>query len=215
LIHPVLVVLKALVPSLAQALGSGAEVVLHELSHPEDSVIAIAGDVTGRKVGAHLTNLVLHLLREDMTGSDVINYANRTADGRYLRSSTLFIHDEKGQAIACLCLNFDLTKWMVVKHLIDNYCEAVPLEEGVQETFTSNIESLLEESIEQAVARRGIPVAMMKKEHKLRVVQELDSHGVFLVKRAVSIVAQSLRVSRFTIYNYLNEIRNSNYQTSA
>jgi predicted transcriptional regulator YheO len=46
----------------------------------------------------------------------------------------------------------------------------------------------------------------MKKPHKLGVVAELLDHGVFQIRDAVEFVAEKLDVSRFTIYNYLNEI---------
>ena len=48
---------------------------------------------------------------------------------------------------------------------------------------------------------------MMKKENKMRVVKALDEHGIFLIKGAVDSVAGFLDVSRYTVYNYLQEIR--------
>ena len=111
--HPILAALARAVPGLAKALGNGTEVVLHEFSHPESSVVAIAGEVTGRKVGAPLTDLVLRLLRQGRVTEDLINYPSRTPDGRPLRSSTVFVRDESGQVVGCLCINFELTRWMV------------------------------------------------------------------------------------------------------
>jgi predicted transcriptional regulator YheO len=204
--HPMLALLKELVPGLARALGSGTEVVLHELSHPEDSVIAIAGDVTGRRVGAPLTDFVLHLLRQGKL-EDVINYPSQTADGKILRSSTVFVKDEHGKVVACLCINFDLTRWMVAKHVIDGYCRTESLAPETAETFSQDVEGLLTLSMEQVIAEEGVPVAMMKKENKLHVVKALDDQGIFLIKGAVDSVARFLDVSRYTVYNYLQETR--------
>jgi len=39
------------------------------------------------------------------------------------------------------------------------------------------------------------------------VVKSLDERGIFLIKGAVENVAKFLDVSRYTIYNYLDEIR--------
>jgi predicted transcriptional regulator YheO len=47
---------------------------------------------------------------------------------------------------------------------------------------------------------------MMDKSQKLKVVSELVKRGVFMIKGAVDRVAQSLSVTRFTIYNYLDEL---------
>ena len=45
----------------------------------------------------------------------------------------------------------------------------------------------------------------MSRSQKQQVVKFLDERGAFLIKRAVEDVAARLEVSRFTIYNYLEE----------
>ena len=47
----------------------------------------------------------------------------------------------------------------------------------------------------------------MSKADRLRVVQILDEAGAFEMRKAVPAVASYLDVTRFTIHNYLNEIR--------
>lgn len=47
----------------------------------------------------------------------------------------------------------------------------------------------------------------MQKEHKLKIVEVLDEKGVFLIKGAVDDVANAIGVSRYSVYNYLDEIR--------
>ena len=54
-----------------------------------------------------------------------------------------------------------------------------------------------------------IPVKLMEKEDKLQIVKRLDEKGVFLVKGAIDHVATILGVSRYTIYNYLDETRSA------
>jgi predicted transcriptional regulator YheO len=51
----------------------------------------------------------------------------------------------------------------------------------------------------------GVPVGEMSRSQKQRVVRYLDGRGAFLIKKAVEDVAARLGVSRFTIYNYLDE----------
>ena len=57
------------------------------------------------------------------------------------------------------------------------------------------------------IDRTGVPVDLMKKSHKVAVVQELDEAGYFLSKDSVDRLATEPAVTRYTIYNYLNEIR--------
>jgi predicted transcriptional regulator YheO len=46
----------------------------------------------------------------------------------------------------------------------------------------------------------------MQKRHKLAVVDELKQRGFFLIRDSVEFAANALQVTRFTIYNYLNEL---------
>ena len=51
------------------------------------------------------------------------------------------------------------------------------------------------------------PASIMKKQDRLQVVEMLDKCGVFAIKNSHYYVASVLGTSRYTIYNYLNEIR--------
>ena len=54
----------------------------------------------------------------------------------------------------------------------------------------------------------GMPrLAYLNKEEKVSIVNDLDGQGVFLIKGAIDYVAEILCVSRYTIYNYLDETR--------
>jgi predicted transcriptional regulator YheO len=61
--------------------------------------------------------------------------------------------------------------------------------------------------LNEVIEGYATPVTLMKKADKLAVVQELDERGVFLIRGAINGVAQALGVSRYTIYNYLDEIK--------
>ena len=54
-LHPNLQAALQLVEGIFQMLGSRYEVILHDLSHVESSIVALAGDVTHRKIGEPVT----------------------------------------------------------------------------------------------------------------------------------------------------------------
>jgi hypothetical protein len=56
-----------------------------------------------------------------------------------------------------------------------------------------------------AEASVGVPLEEMSRSQKQQVVRYLDDRGAFLIKKAVEDVAARLGVTRFTIYNYLEE----------
>ncbi|MFI5609486.1 aminotransferase class V-fold PLP-dependent enzyme [Amycolatopsis sp. NPDC051903] len=191
--HALLTSLIPAVDGLAAMLGPGNEVLLHDLSRLPDSIVAIAGDVTGRTVGGPMTDLLLGLVRRGTT-QDLTNYQTHGPDGRPIRSSTLFLRDADGTAVGCLCVNSETSA--------DG---AAALARA--ETFPPDVDSLQRFLVDRAIGKAGIPVELMKKRHKAAVVRELDEAGFFLIKDAVDHLATHLDVTRYTIYNYLNEIR--------
>lgn len=190
-------VLSSLIPAvhgLAAMLGPGNEVLLHDFSRLPDSIVAIAGDLTHRTVGGPMTDLLLGLIRRGTT-EDLINYRTNNPDGRPIRSSTVFLRDADGVAVGCLCVNSELT---------DTRAE-VPASRD--ESFPPDVDSLQRFLVDRAITKVGIEPAQMKKQHKAAVVRELDEAGFFLIRDSVDHVASQLDVTRYTIYNYLNEVR--------
>ncbi|GAA1174275.1 aminotransferase class V-fold PLP-dependent enzyme [Pseudonocardia alaniniphila] len=194
--HGVLTALIPAVSGLATMLGPGNEVVLHDLSRLPDSIIATAGDVTGRATGGPMTDLLLGLVRRGTT-HDLTDYETHGPNGRPIRSSTIFLRDEAGVAIGCLCINSERPAATT----------GARGEVEQRETFLPDVDSLQRFLVDHAIDRTGVPVDLMKKSHKAAVVQELDEAGYFLIKDSVDRLAAELAVTRYTIYNYLNEIR--------
>jgi len=75
--NPLLDPYKPLVPFLAEILGDSCEVLLHDISQPKHSVIAIAnGFHTGRVVGSPFTELAVKIMNEKhfKTADYISNY---------------------------------------------------------------------------------------------------------------------------------------------
>ncbi|QIS17235.1 helix-turn-helix transcriptional regulator [Nocardia terpenica] len=201
-----LAVLEQVVGPLSQALR--AEVVLHDLTHLPDSVHAIAGGLTGRKVGAPATDL---LLRHVHSGASehLLDYPTELPHGRRGRSSTIIVRSPGGGVpVAALCLNMDVTDLVEAHRLLGALVSGNAGEQAAdrRESFPRSVGDLIERLITEAVADTGVPVALMKKRHKIQVVSRLRERGVFAVKDAIETVAEALGVTRFTIYNYLNQL---------
>ena len=204
--------MQRLVPDLAEALGPDTEVVLHDLKQLPNSIVAIAGSVTGRREGGPATNLLLKLLREGNT-NNFLNARSEISNGRILRSSTLFLKDEEGRAIGCLCFNTDVTDGLEIRNFISKHFIGIEAEEKgsvaeeSSEIFSQDVEELKREMVRKAVDNVGVPISLMRKEHKLQVTKTLDEAGLFLIRGAAEYVAQALGVTRYTIYNYRDSVR--------
>lgn len=197
----------SLVEPLGRSLPPGTEVVLHDLSLLPDSIVAVWGEVTGRRVGDPATDV---LLEQASTGTfrDMVGYRTRLPDGRTLRSTTAIVRTSVGDPVAALCINADVTVWQSVEELVRSMTGSVAPqpEEPAGEVFARDVDELAAHLVHEAIREQRVPVELMKKEHKLAVVRTLRERGMFLLRDAVETVAAALGVTRFTIYNYLNEI---------
>ncbi|EAX46920.1 YheO domain protein [Thermosinus carboxydivorans Nor1] len=205
-LHPKLQALLPVADAIHATVGVYSEVVIHDVTRPEQSVVYIVGNVTNRQVGAPLTDLVLENLRKYGDDcKDILNYGTTTRDGKTLRSSTTFVRDDDGHIIGCLCINVDLTPMLSWKYFLE---KSLAVETGaVKETFSNDVSEALNGIIKSILENYHIPVASLPREEKLNIIKQLDEKGVFLVKGAVDQVAATLGVSRYSIYNYLEEVR--------
>ncbi len=162
---------------------------------------------TARRVGDPATDV---LLEQASTGvfRDMVGYRSRLPDGRTLRSTTAIVRDSNGGPVAALCINADITVWQSIEELARSMTGSVAPEPGAPsgEVFARDVDELAAHLIDEAIREQRVPVELMKKEHKVAVVRTLRERGMFLLRDAVETVAAALGVTRFTIYNYLNEI---------
>ncbi|MGN6742938.1 MAG: helix-turn-helix transcriptional regulator [Amnibacterium sp.] len=219
-------VFSGLVEPLGRSLPASTEVVLHDLSKLPNSIVAIHGSVTGRQVGDPATDLLLKKLVE-LSDDHAVGYETRLPDGRRIRSSTMIIRDVSGQPVAALCLNSDLSVWESLQDVVASMLDVtriaadhpsmagvrpVPVDatrsdyEEEPEVFVTDVEQLAAHLMRRAVSKIDVPVELMQKRHKVEVVRDLKGRGMFHLRDAVDMVASALGVTRFTIYNYLNEI---------
>lgn len=211
-IHPLLKNFIPFIDGLANTFGKNCEVVLHDISKPQQSIIAIAnGNITNRTVGSPMTEMGLKAIRNKEYEEGLIKYKTITNNGRTLKSSTFFIKDEAGEVIGCLCINLDITEFLLAQNLLKDITmtmmDQVVQDKSDDETYSSNINDILYNVVDKVIKDFGKPIAYLSKEEKVSIVKVLDEKGMFLIKGAVDYIAEILCVSRYTIYNYLDEIR--------
>ena len=197
---------------LAGQFGKNCEVVIHDLRGEdlEHTIIAIEnGHITGRSIGDGPSHIVLESLREDPEMlQDRIAYLTKTADGRVLKSTTLFIRDDDDKVIGLMGINYDISMFVAVEDAIRSFTGQ---EQSYQEpeAISGNVSDLLDELLEQSVRMIGKPTAMMSKDEKVRAIRFLDERGAFLITKSGPKVCQYFGISTYTLYSYLDEIRNS------
>ncbi|MYM67149.1 hypothetical protein GTP45_09935 [Pseudoduganella sp. FT55W] len=212
--------LRPVVPMLAAMAGPHLEVVLHDVSKPENSVIAIAnGHISGRSVGSSVLEgpqndrgfaAATRLKSKDgAVHSLVEDYVTVTADGRELRSASAIFRDASGEPFATLCLNADMSGFQAAHGWLSQMLK--PMVAAVTPTPAvappeSQMDTLMQEIISEAVGPGG-SAETMKREEKIQAVGAMQRRGLFIVKGGVERAAAALQVSRFTVYNYMEQLR--------
>jgi predicted transcriptional regulator YheO len=205
--------LKILVDGIARTFGPRCEVVLHDLRNLRNldhSIVKIANEhVTGRTVGGPISDRGLKDLRSRSEWDLSINYASVTKDGRPLKSSTMLFRNDKGKPIAALCINFDVTDILSLNTVIqDIFAISEEAEQaGPTETFVGDVVTTLNDIADKVIRKVGKTIPSMEREDKIEIVKQLEDQGFFLIKGAIKLIAGKLKVSKFTIYNYLEQIR--------
>lgn len=101
--------LAQLVEPLA-SLMADCEVVVHDLSQVPNTIVAIAGGLTGRKVGDPATDVLLKQMAEGRVRT-MVNYSSVLPDGRRIRCATIAVKDSQGNPVAALCINSNVEIW--------------------------------------------------------------------------------------------------------
>ena len=213
---------------LGHALGPDYEVALHDLTDKNRSIIAIANNhVSGREVGAPLTNVALKILMDKSyeTQDYRLHYCGVSAAGKTLRSSTLFIK-QNGRLIGMLCINFDDSRYQAASEnilrlchpdsFVEDHCtpaqpapgadaaRAVP---ATTESFHNSIDAVAGDAVGRELARLGVTADRLTPDERIQIIASLETGGIFLLKGAVKDVADALHCSQASVYRYLSQIK--------
>lgn len=202
-------ILKQVAAAVAAHFGSGCEVVIHELSDKstDSSIIAIEnGHVTGRKVGDGPSHVVLEQLGNRDAGEqqDHLCYLTRTPDGKILKSSTVYIHDENGKVTGLLGINFDVSALQMMESALHSLIATDTTEQKEPERITLNVSDLLDDLIRQADELVGKPVALMTKDDKVKAIRYLNKSGAMMITKSGDKIAKHFGISKYTLYSYLD-----------
>lgn len=197
------------VPFLGKVLGEGVEIIVHDASDLDHSLVAICNGISGREIGNPITNLARELIhRNAHTDADFLaNYMGQSMNGEFL-SSTYFIKNE-GRLIGLLCINKDLLSIRATAASFQNFLENFNLVPPQETEFSENLDnpltSVMQNKIADIITQSGSTPDKMSLQEKVRLVHKMNDAGILMMKGAVQEIANQLGVSVPTVYRYLNK----------
>ncbi|MGL5811816.1 MAG: helix-turn-helix transcriptional regulator [Aeromonas sp.] len=203
-------VLMASLETLRTTIPANTEAVLHDLTRPEESVIAIVnGHVSGRKQGDALLAgpdddmgfLGLLETTPDIKHRTFSGYVSRTASGKCLNSASTLYYGEGGVPLVAFCINVDTETVSQLKRDLDYLF----LPAGMDEEPEGKSSNISIQTLDEVLQRYRQTGAESKIDFRRRVVSDIHGMGFFKIKGSVNHVARVLGVTRYTIYNYLEK----------
>ena len=193
---------------VAEMFSPYLEVIVHDLTNPNQSIIAIFNShITGRKIGDGTSDIGYKKLSNELPDK-IVNYSNKSPSGVELKSSSLTIRNDNNKIIGSMGFNFDLSHFVNIREFIDLFSKSVEMKElpKKEEFFMWSIKTEIQQALNKYLMMNKLQSKVLTRDDKLKVISYMKNKGYISKKGAKTIISELLAISRPTLYKYLKEI---------
>lgn len=194
---------RKIVDALGKTLAPLVEVVLHDLTRPEQTIVAISNNLSGRSVGDPATEIGLARMADPAFPDVLQNYPNHFPDGRPAKSTSVGLKNSRGDYVAAVCLNVDISMLVAVAANLGQLAQVQASPVAIRESLASprldEVRAMLERF---AAGLNTVPRALSPAQRRAAVLQLVQA-GLMGLKNAQTVAADVLGVARSTVYSYL------------
>lgn len=197
--------------TLIAQFGANCQASLYALRDGSAQLHTTIGTVMDIPAGSRLPAALLEkFAKETHNRAPRIQFTGSTPDGRRLSSSLTAVCDTvTGDHIGLLKIDFCIEHLISSIDVLQTYC-GIESPLRVEDTGSDDdIGHMVDGIIAEAFDLRNGREQLSGKEYRLDIVRRLEDKDIFRVKGAVEIVSSRLNVSKYTIYNYLDQVRKS------
>lgn len=196
---------KKIVDALGRTLAPLVEVVLHDLTRPASSIVAISNSLSGRAVGDPATGIGMARITDPGFPDIVQNYANQFPDGRPAKSTSIGLRNSAGEYVAALCLNVDVSMLAGVAASLTQLAQTQAAHPPVGESLAAPRLDALRAALDGFAAQLNKTPHALNPAQRRQAVRQLANAGLMDLKNAQAVVASMLGVARPTVYSYLSQ----------
>ncbi len=200
--------IKAFLPTaeaIQRLLHPHAEVVVHDIKL--NQIVAIYHPFSKRRVG----DSSLFTKEEEMaTLEDCVGpYEKINWNGGKLKSVSSVIRDENNKAVGMLCINLDVSIFEKFNKLISEFVEYDHLVPQPTPLFKDDWQERINNYVHNYLNEHHLALETLGRQEKKDLIEHLDNIGAFTGKNSAQYIAQIIKVSRATVYNYLSNHENA------
>lgn len=192
-----------MVDALGKMFAPFCEVVLHDLSKPNNAIVAIECSLSGRQIGQPTTEVGLARINDPSFPEVIQNYTNVFPDGRAAKSTSIGLKNSDGQFVAAICLNLDMSLLTPALNALKQLGATNSLLSPVCETLRAKSIDGLRQAIDAFSVKYGVTPCQLSAQQRRELIGQLHTQGLFDLRNAIPITAQLLGITRATIYNCL------------
>lgn len=202
---PLLAQLDLIAQGLSETFAPFCEVVVHVLTHPQQAILSIHNNLSGREVGQPATEMGLARIASAEFPAVVANYANQFADGRAVKSTSIGIKGDNCEYVAALCLNVDMTLFRGMQSALARFTATESA--TVVEHLEPGGAAAIRQRIDAFAAARATTARALSAADRKTVIRQLRKEGLLDLRKSMEMVAQHLGISRATAYLYARQER--------
>ena len=188
---------------IAEMFGPACETLVQDMGDTTHPILSIYnGQVSGREVGSTQDILGSDKVLDAATlSNDFVNLYATTPSGAQVKSSTFHLVGEDFDL--ALGIDFDFTSLVFANRTLMGLMSA---DADLQSAMWTGGSGQLYQIFEECLSALGKPVEELNKKERMKLVALMDQKNAFSFRKSVPFVASRLRVSRYTVYKYLDEL---------
>lgn len=199
---------------IQQLLGNKCEIIVHDFRNGyENSIVhAVNSKLSGRDVGGKPRGALIMNLGKDIEPikkSKVLFYKGEK--GQMFKSCSTLLADIDNKVVGSICLNIEVSEMMAASSIMSEFLSPPSAKENISDSssiMAQNVDDVLEHYILSCEELIGKPMELMSKGEKVKALQYLDKRGVFKISKANILLCDRFQISKYSLYNYLDEARN-------
>lgn len=176
---------------------------IHDLE--SNTIAAICNNLSKRKVGAPTPLHELNIQTKEFPDY-FPPYYKTNWDGKKLKCISLTIRDANGIPIGLVCFNLDVDLFQNLESKLSLLLQLQGETSSPVELFGRNWQEQIHRQIDQYLTEQAQFLHRLNKHQKKGLIEHLYKKGLFNYKNAAPFIAETLGISKASLYNYMKGV---------